>query len=190
MVLRESILSVNRCIVLICKKIELPKKHLKPNQTKMNLVDEPILAPATWERTEPQKQLYTSNDVIDAYLQGQKEGLKHEKQLVYDRLAENMEKAGNHTYRVLSQMKESGITPEDAFLRIESWNVLTVLILLSENDFLNPKMLSIYQFVSQLEKEVDEEMYRLQISFCDREDAIDMDHIYADGYMYKYKVGH
>src|SRR5690625_7450640 len=94
----------------------------------------------------------------------------------------------NHTYRFFPILKESGSTPEDAFLRIESWNVLTVLILLSENDFLNPKMLSIYQFVSQLEKEVDEEMYRLQISFCDREDAIDMDHIYADGYMYKYKV--
>lgn len=156
----------------------------------MNLVDEPILVPDTWERTEPQKHLYTSSDVIDAYLQGQKDGLKQEKQLVYNRLAENVKKAGKHTCRVLSKMKESGITPEDAFLRIESWNTLTVLILLSENDFLNPRMLSIYQFVSQLEKEVDEEMYRFQISFCDREDEIDMDHIYADGYMYKYKVGH
>jgi len=152
----------------------------------MNIVDNITLSPDNWQRTEPQEHQYTPDMLIDAYIKGKEEAIHLEKQEIYRQLEHNMDRAGKATALLLSRMKELGMVAEEVFLRIDSWDALVMMVVLPESDFLKPEMLTLYQYVTHIENSENKKNYHFHISFCGYDSPIDFDHIYSDGYTYKY----
>jgi len=146
------------------------------------------LAPANWEFTSPGEKLFSSDHVIDAYLKGKNEGLEHAQRLVIEKLIANIDKSGKNTRRILEFLKQISINPISAFLKINSWDDFSILIILPQSDYLGDKIILAYNFISELEEEVTEEFYHLQVSFCDTEDTIDSNSIRSDGFVLKHKM--
>jgi hypothetical protein len=153
----------------------------------MNAINE-ILAPANWELTSPKDKLFSSDHVIDAYLKGKNDGLEQQQRLIIEKLVSNINKAGKNTTDILSFLKKKKLSPISAYLRINSWDDFSILVILPQKEFLDKKMLSVYDYISELENKVDEDMYHIQVSVCDTEDNIDENYVRSDGFALKYKI--
>lgn len=153
----------------------------------MNAINE-ILTPANWELTSPKEKLYSSDHVIDAYLKGKDDGLEQQQRLIFEKLVSNMEKAGRDTLKVWTLLKDNKFNPIGAYLRINSWDDFSMLIILNQKDFLDERMLRVYEHISEIESNVEEDMYRIQVSICDTEDQIDENYVRSDGFALKFKI--
>ncbi len=153
----------------------------------MNAIDE-ILAPANWEFTSPKEKLFSSDHVIDAYLKGKSEGLEQQQKLVVEKLISNINKSGKYTNEILSFLKKKKFNPTSAYLRINSWDDFSILIVLPQKEFLDKKILIAYNFITELESKVKEDMYNAEVMICDTEDKIDENYIRSDGFALKHKM--
>jgi len=153
----------------------------------MNAINE-ILAPANWELTSPKDKLFSSDHVIDAYLKGKNDGLEQQQRLIIEKLVSNINKAGKDTTNILSFLKKKKLNPISAYLRINSWDDFSILVILPQEEFLGKKILIVYDYISELENKVDEDMYHIQVSLCDSADNIDENYIRSDGFALKHKI--
>ncbi|RPA68439.1 hypothetical protein EF405_12340 [Cyclobacteriaceae bacterium YHN15] len=153
----------------------------------MNAINE-ILAPANWELTAPKEKLFSSDHVIDAYLKGKNHGLEQQQRLILEKLISNINKAGKDTSAILSFLKKKKLNPIAAYLRINSWDDFSILIILPQDEFLDKRMLRVYDFISDLESRVGDDMYNIQVTVCDTEDKIDENYVRSDGFAFKHKV--
>jgi hypothetical protein len=145
-----------------------------------------ILAPANWEFTSPMERLYTSDHVIDAYLTGKNETLEQTEKLIIDKLKNNINSAGSHTNEILKYLKKQKFNPIGTYLKINSWDHFSVLLILPESEFLSDKIYAVYDYFTQLEDKVSSEFYKLNVSIFDTDGDIDDNSIKADGYNLKH----
>lgn len=157
------------------------------NWDKMNAIDE-ILAPANWELTSPKDRLFSSDHVIDAYLKGKNDGLEQQQRLIIEKLISNIGKSGKHTSDILSFLRKKKLNPVSAYLRINSWDDFSILIVLPQDEFLDKRMLIVYDYISELENKVAEDMYHIQVSVCDTNNNIDESYIRSDGFALRHKM--
>lgn len=148
---------------------------------------EKILAPANWEFTSPTERLYTSDHVIDAYLTGKKEALEQTERLIFDKLKSNINNSGSHTNEILKYLKKEKFNPIGAYLKINSWDDFSILLILPENEFLSDNIYSVYDYLTKLEDKVSSEFYKLNVSICDTDGEVDDSCIKADGFNLKHK---
>jgi hypothetical protein len=149
---------------------------------------EEILAPANWEFTNPKEKLFSSNQVIDAYLKGQKSGLEKAQQVMFQKLVLNINKSGKNTSTVLDYFRNKNFNPISAYLRINSFDDFALLILLPQREFIAKEMLNIYDFISEFESKENEEYYHIQISICDTEEGIEESYVRSDGFNLKHTM--
>jgi CDP-glycerol glycerophosphotransferase (TagB/SpsB family) len=146
-----------------------------------------ILAPANWEFTSPSERLYTSDHVIDAYLTGKKEALEQTEKLIVEKLKTNINNSGSHTNEILKHLKKQKFNPIGAYLKINSWDDFSILLVLHEDEFLSDKIYSVYDYLTELEDKVSSEFYKLNVSICDTDGEVDDSCIKADGFTLKHK---
>lgn len=152
----------------------------------MNVINE-ILAPANWEFTSQKEKLFSSDHVIDAYLKGKNEGLEEAQKLVLEKLVANISKTGKHTTEILSFLKKKKFNPISAFLKINSWDDFTIMIVMPQNEFLDEKIIPVYDFISEFENKVAEDFYHIRFAICDTADKVDESYVRSDGYVLKHK---
>lgn len=144
------------------------------------------IRPANWELTSPKEKLFSSDQVIDAYLRGKNEGLEQAQKLILEKLNDNIVKSGKHASELLVYMKKRGFNPQAAFLKINSWDDFTVLIILPENEFVDEKIDGVYDYFTEFETLISEKLYHMHISICDTVDELDESYIHADGFVLKH----
>lgn len=152
----------------------------------MNVIDV-ILKPESWELTPDKDKLFSSDQVVDAYMKGRKEGLRQSQKLIVDKLISNINKAGEHARKAIDFLTKNKIEYNGAYLKVDSWDDLSVMIVLPEREFLSDKMLKVYDHISVLEDTVSEDLYNLQFEICDTSGQIDEDCLNSDGYVFKLK---
>ncbi|TAF74431.1 MAG: hypothetical protein EAZ53_09330 [Bacteroidetes bacterium] len=153
----------------------------------MNEIEE-ILAPANWEFTSPKEKLFSSDHVIDAYLKGQKSGLEQAQRLILEKLVSNINKSGKNTTAILDFIRKKKFNPISAYLKINSFDDFAILIVLPQSEFIDKKIFSIYDFISELENKENEDLYHIQVSICDTEEGIDENYVRSDGFNLKHKM--
>lgn len=140
-----------------------------------------------WNIDKSSDNIFSSDEVIDAYFRGKKDGLKSHQQSLLDSLNNNVDSCAKHSYEVITHLKEKGFENTSAFLKILQWNTLRVIVSLKEQDFLNPDFLEIYDFVSKLEERVCSNTYTIDFSFLDYSEKVNEKNLHADGYILKLK---
>lgn len=141
-----------------------------------------------WIQKSKAEDLFSSDEVINAYLKGKSEGFELQKKILLNKLTENINQATTATNQVIKFLKKNKFNSISAHLKINSFTDLSVLIMILEEDFLDSKMLEVYNFIAQLETNNDDGMYNLEFSFCDRNKSdFDENKLITDGYLLKHK---
>ena len=137
----------------------------------------------SWILTSKEDSL--SNQLIDAYLNGKKDGIEQHQKLILKKLEENIEKSGSISLRLMKTLKENRFNPIDAFLRVNSWDRFDIMITVSEDEYMNEEFLEMFDVVSNIEKSSREELYGVFISFCSINKFFDEQNVSSDGYLLK-----
>ena len=137
----------------------------------------------SWIPTSKEDSL--SNQLIDAYLNGKKDGVEQHQKLILNKLDENIEKSGSISLSLIKTLKENKFNPIDAFLRVRSWDRFDIMITVSEDDYMKEEFLEMFDVVSNIENSSKDELYGVFISFCSINNFFDEQNVSSDGYLLK-----
>lgn len=150
---------------------------------------ESILNPVNWELTKVKDRMYTSDHIIDAYIQGKNVSIDEEKKILIKTLVENVDKAGEYTQNLLAYMKaEAGFSPISAHLKINNVTDFQVLIFLSTSEFLNDKIFTVYSKISESEKNIASDYFKVHTSIGNTKKNINDECLLSDGYSLHFKM--
>ncbi|SES00271.1 hypothetical protein [Pedobacter rhizosphaerae] len=139
-----------------------------------------------WNIEAPNQNLFTGDQVIDAYLSGKKDGLRSAEKVILDRLDNNVDNSGTQVLDLLKFLDRKNISGNDAYLKINSWKDLSILISVKESDFYNESFLNVYEFVEHLEETLNSETCHVEFSFVDFNEKLNDYNLHCDGYVLKY----
>jgi hypothetical protein len=126
-----------------------------------------------------------NNQLIEAYMNGKKEGMEQHQKLIFKKLEENIEKSGFITFELINMLKGRRFNPIDAYLRVNSWDKFDIMITVSEEDYLKEEFFFLFDVVSNVEKRYKVELFGIFISFCSINKHFDEQSVSSDGYSLK-----
>lgn len=148
-------------------------------------------APLAWQPTEAKGASFDSNAVIDAYLVGKHDGFNHGmgemQRATVELLRNNADKAAAATATLLDALRQQGIVPIGSYLKVLSWDELSVLVLVEEAFFLQPTFKQIYDVVYQLEEANEQANLTLTFGFAPFGEHFSMTCMSADGYSLRFQ---
>lgn len=132
-----------------------------------------------------------SYDLEDIYLKGKKDGaddmrielMKRGKALF--ELA--LKKASYVTSKLAETGKENNITIYDFFLKVEDWDCVRSLILVSIDDFTDDKIEVLYKVANELSDEMNSDDFNWDYSITYLSENINIDKIKSDGFSHIYE---
>ncbi len=129
-----------------------------------------------------------SDKIIDAYRSGKKDGMEQQEKLLNKNLKENINKSGKISLDLFKTLKENKFTPVDAYLRVDSWDRIEVMITIHEKDYIKEEFLDMFDIVSEIEENSKEDFFSISITFCSINDNFDEEYVSSDGYIFKLGV--
>jgi len=141
-----------------------------------------------WE-VKPQKwDCYTGNNVIDAYLQGKRDGLESHQRILAKALAGNIAKCGDYVQRLFRHLRAQGFAPREAFLRINDIDLFDIMVCVPKRDFWNEDFGEAYRCTWGIKDELEasDAGFSIEFSFLGFHDNYSMDKIFEDGFVLKY----
>jgi hypothetical protein len=145
-----------------------------------------------WEIIKPSDtaQYYDCDAIIEVYFKGKADGLAQHDKLSLNQFSENFEQAQKNIIEALNQVEKSGFSPLGAYLKFKSLFSFKAILLVSEEDFVNPSFLKNYDFLTNFEKDITTEFYSLKFSFLSgTPDDLD-ENLMSDGYRIKFTPAH
>ena len=137
-----------------------------------------------WVPTQ-KSDLFTSDQLIDAYMNGKKEGMEQYKKLEMSKMEENIKKSGIVAVDIINELKNNKFTPIDTYLRVNSFDRFDIMVTVPENDFLKDEFLYMYDMISDIETKSKNDFYMVFISFCSTNNHFDEQIVVSDGYSWK-----
>jgi hypothetical protein len=142
-----------------------------------------------WEVNNPidRDQYYNCDAVIEAYLKGEKDGLKNEEKVLFNQFTKNVDKSKSNTVILLKAIENYGFKPIMAYIKFESFDIFQALISITEDDFVKDDFLKVYDTAIKLEDEIKEELFSLNFSFIPIGKHTIEESIIHDGYVIRLK---
>lgn len=150
---------------------------------------ESILNPKNWEISKTTDRLYTSDHVIDAYIEGKTVGADEERKILMKSMNDNIDAAGKYAQDVLNELKNVfGFNTLSAHLKIDGVSDFKILVFLHSKDFLTDRMLDVYSRIFDMEQNAETDYFRIHTSFGNTKNTINDDVLISDGYCLHFRM--
>jgi len=153
------------------------------NQIKTN-----IPTPENWEKSV---NVYSGDDLIDAYIRGREKGREDGKseafQVLFSQFTNNMEQAKAESEKLYSIALKSGVKFQSIHIKADSITKFSVLFIADKNDFISDNFRSIYIYARQVKKEAEKENFYISFSFMPSIENLNENCLTSDGYFMKYE---
>ena len=145
----------------------------------------PVIAPNEIGETPFHKNEnpFNSDDVINAYLRGKQDGAEDMGKAIVNLLKRNIRDAGRVALALEAFLNGSNIPRLHSYIRITKGYKVTLLMVVSEDDFLNEKFMSVYGEAIRLEREFNDETCNISVSFMPKSEGFDQSAILSDGFV-------
>ncbi len=129
-----------------------------------------------------------SDKILRAYEAGKERGKAEYIELYEQRLLTNIDTAGQVTSSLLLFMKEKGIEPKSAHLKINDFDDLVVLIRFGEKEYISKSFLEVYSKSSELEEKSSEDpFFGMSFMFASqKDDSFNKDELLGDNFYLKF----
>jgi hypothetical protein len=155
----------------------------------MEAIKEILSKPSGWTLA-PRENIYSCDQVIDAYLKGKSEGIQQAQKLVMRQLDQNVRKTIEQTNLLIEHLASEDFHPVAVYIKIDDWDDFTILAAVPDDEWCDMRFLEVFKYVMEVEKCVANEFYRLEIQPFGTPDAESLNEqsIFADGYVLKLNV--
>jgi hypothetical protein len=156
----------------------------------MEAIREILSAPSKWTLA-PRENIYSCDQVIDAYLKGKSEGIQQAQKLVMRQLDQNVGKTVEQTDRLVEHLASKGFHALTVYIKIDDWDTFTLMVTVPDEEWCDPQFLEVFNYVKEVEEHTESDFYRLEIHFCgipDGPDAFNEQLAFYDGFVLKRNI--
>lgn len=142
-----------------------------------------------WEVTNPvaSDQYYNCDAVIEAYVKGEKDGLKNEQKVIFKQFTENVEKSKTVIADFLKLIMGLGFVAKSAYLKFEFFDTFECVIAIHQDDFIKEDFLAVYNLASKTQNDFKSDLFNINFSFMPFESEDFEDSIRHDGFIYRFR---
>jgi hypothetical protein len=149
------------------------------------LIKAPIEYDLNWT-TKVSEGGFTSDDLINAYIMGVQDQVKHTTKILEKKFNSNLCKAQNIGAMFFDSMVGKGFDIKFARLKFYSIESYKIILFVSEELYLSDKILALYNELSSLLLEVNNEKFHLSFSIMFDKDNLNEKRLLSDGYLFCY----
>jgi hypothetical protein len=137
-----------------------------------------------WKREE---NVYTGNDLIDAYLQRKKAGQDEVFTILSKTFDENLERAMSLSERLYYDAESKNIRFKNIHLRAESLTKFAALFVAEKEDFVSDSFRNIFISARKIKNDENADDFYISFSFMPDVKSLNEDCLNADGFFMKYE---
>lgn len=138
-----------------------------------------------WIHTTPDKGSFTSDEVLDAWQSGVKDGESQAQRVLEKRLSENMVQAFNATKQLIDEFKKRKIIVSAASMKVDGPSKLKVMILVPDTFLRSKGVYDAYKIISSVENSVVTDNYYMDFALL-AEGKVDHARLSSEGYVWKF----
>jgi len=153
-----------------------------------------LITSPDWEKQPLRKdelgEVFSADDVIDAYFKGRIDQVSQDKQLQLNQLKENLKKAISLSEQLFKFINDKGFKGYQVFLKIKSIYSFTAFFLVDEDDYCSDAFMEVYEQTIAIKKsENTSKMFDFTTILTPNNDFFDKDSLRSDGYILSYAGG-
>ena len=134
-------------------------------------------------------ETYSSDDLIDAYLKGRKDAADSDRQMRFEKLESNLDKAKELSEKLIGIINKEGFNCNIIKLKIKDIYNFSSIFLVNEDDYLKDEFLKIYKRSIQLKREVNSDTtFDFNTIFAPINSDVEINNMLADGYIFSYEL--
>lgn len=131
--------------------------------------------------------MFTGDELIEAYLQGCKEGIDQYKKVLLNKLSENISLAQKLGSVFIGRLNGNGIVCSGAHLKYMDIERYKIIFVLNPDVYYNfDAMAPIYEMAYSFEAEKSAEDFFIEIAFLPKVDSINQNRLVSDGFIFEY----
>ncbi len=140
--------------------------------------------PKNWEKSE---DVFTGDDLIDAFLEGKEAGKNENYRILQSQLKENINQAATISEELYAQVVSKKIKPVEIHLKAEDITRYKALFIVKKADFLSDKFREVYTLSRKLINKSESENFYISFSFAPASDFLNEHCLISDGFFMKYE---
>lgn len=141
-----------------------------------------------WEMEPTLSSNFALDRVAAAYLLGNTNLLSTGDFIYFEKLIYNFQSITHISHQAYVILNSFNIQPVHIFMRLNSWDNYSILIVIPESDFLNEIIIDVYDQISLIEESVSSNTFNATISFCDYTEHFDVSKVKNDGFILRLKT--
>ena len=138
-----------------------------------------------WIKKE--KESYTSDEVINAYLQGEKDGQSAKEKVLIQKLEENLKLAQKIVENINEEMVKSNFTSIRSYLRIKSLFRFDAVFSINKDDYLSTGFDAIYKLSRDFKSACNNDSFNINTTFMPITDSLNEERLVSDGFYFTYE---
>jgi hypothetical protein len=140
----------------------------------------------SWIGTGDKNSIATNNDIINAYLEGRKDGKEDAFKEIVETLIVNLEAAQNISEAFYHSINQAGKHCFKAYLKVENIEEFRIIYLIETSFFYSEEIDSIYGKAIEIRKTKNKEGFNISFSFLPYNQSLNESKLSADGYVLNY----
>lgn len=151
--------------------------------TQLNSAESTFL-PKNWEKS---KDVYTGDDLIDAFLRGKKVGQDEHYRILSKQLEENINKAAELAENLFDEISKNKIQPIEIHLKAEDITKYKALVIVSKDDFISDNFRQVYTIARKIKDKSETENFYISFAFTTSSEHLNEQLLLSDGFFMKYE---
>lgn len=140
------------------------------------------------ERDPSKKQVYSADEMINAYYRGRKDQKDKETQVLIEKLENNLKLAQSLSEKLYAYIKKKGFECTVLKLKIKDFSTFISLFIINENDFCDDKFLDVYKESIKIKKKHSGTTFDFRTIFSPDSSELSEECLSIDGFYLKYEV--
>jgi hypothetical protein len=129
---------------------------------------------------------FTSDDLINAYIQGVQDHAKQAKKDLEKRFSDNLNKAQGSSADFIESMIQAGFDIKYARLRFNTIESFKIILFVSKRLFLSDKILELYNNLSSFLSKINSKKFHMSFNIMPDDKKLNEKRILSDGFIFTY----
>ena len=140
--------------------------------------------PENWEKS---KDVYTGDDLIDAFLSGKEAGKNEHFRILLAQFKENIDQAARLSETLFKEVIKLDVKPYEIRIKAEDITRFKALFIVSKEDFLSDKFRDVYTLSRKLKTTSESDKFYISFSFTPTSKELNEHCLIADGFFMRYE---
>ena len=138
-------------------------------------------------KLRPEKEYYTYDDLIDAYLKGKEEQKNQTQKVLIEKLEKNLRTAKSIVENITDEIISKDFKTFKSYLRIKDIFKFDAIFDISLQDFTSDSFEEIYTYSRKIKKEVSNDTFNINFTFMPHTEDLNEKRIVCDGFILVYE---